>query len=256
VTASRIAERLAKSAEQYGPVAAVRSAVHAREHLGLGCGQLVEQRSRSRDRCVLGVCRNVAHTLRRSGERTEKAAQRLALEPALAVEQPPEPPWGTETVERLTFCLSGLSPREQRVVQLSFTEWRPSSEIAIPPVLSPEALLALQDRGEQMNENVMQPGERRRASFPDGPGLLIHRLQGSELARADRVNLELSTPAGASLVRFENVPFDGATGEVIVACQRHFGESFPANIVFEIERRVVDEVEVVARYTIEHTDWV
>jgi len=33
-------------------------------------------------------------------------------------------------VERLTFCLSGLSPREQRVVQLSFTEWRQSSEIA------------------------------------------------------------------------------------------------------------------------------
>jgi hypothetical protein len=58
------------------------------------------------------------------------------------------------------------------------------------------------------------------ASFPDGPGLLIHRLQGSELARADSVNLELSTPAGASLVRFEDVPFDGDTGEVIVACQR------------------------------------
>ena len=82
------------------------------------------------DRYVLGVCRNVAHTLRRSGERTAKAAERLALEPAPAVEQPPEPPWGTETVERLTFCLSGLSPREQRVVQLSFTEWRQSSEIA------------------------------------------------------------------------------------------------------------------------------
>jgi len=82
------------------------------------------------DRYVLGVCRNVAHTLRRSGERTAKAAERLALEPAPDVEQPPEPPWGTETVERLTFCLSGLSPREQRVVQLSFTEWRPSSEIA------------------------------------------------------------------------------------------------------------------------------
>jgi hypothetical protein len=40
--------------------------------LGLGCGQLVEQRSRSRDRCVLGVCRNVAHThfdARASGRR-------------------------------------------------------------------------------------------------------------------------------------------------------------------------------------------
>jgi len=129
-------------------------------------------------------------------------------------------------------------------------------EIVIPPVLSTKALLALQDRGEPMNENVMQPGERRRARFPEGGRLLIHRLQGSELASADSVNLELSSPEGASLVRFEDVPFDRATGEVIVACQRHFGESFPANIVFEIERRVVDEVEVVARYTVEHTDWV
>ena len=82
------------------------------------------------DRYVLGVCRNVAHTLRRSGERTARAAERLALEPAPPVEQPLEPPWGAESVERLTFCLSGLSPREQRVVQLSFTEWRSSSEIA------------------------------------------------------------------------------------------------------------------------------
>jgi hypothetical protein len=129
-------------------------------------------------------------------------------------------------------------------------------EIVIPPVLSTKALLALQDLGEPMNENVMQPGERRRARFPEGGRLLIHRLQGSELASADSVNLELSSPEGASLVRFEDVPFDRATGEVIVACQRHFGESFPANIVFEIERRVVDEVEVVARYTVEHTDWV
>ena len=33
------------------------------------------------DRYVLGVCRNVAHTLRRSGERTAKVVQRLASEP-------------------------------------------------------------------------------------------------------------------------------------------------------------------------------
>jgi RNA polymerase sigma-70 factor (ECF subfamily) len=82
------------------------------------------------DRYVLGVCRNVAHSLRRSGERARKAAQRLALEPAPAVEQSPEPPWGRESVEHLTLCLGGLSPREQRVVQLSFSEWKSSGEIA------------------------------------------------------------------------------------------------------------------------------
>ncbi len=82
------------------------------------------------DRYVLGVCRNVAHALRRSGERTAKAARRLALEPAPALEQPPEPPWGKQSLERLTFCLGGLSQREQRVVQLSFSEWQLSAEIA------------------------------------------------------------------------------------------------------------------------------
>jgi DNA-directed RNA polymerase specialized sigma24 family protein len=73
------------------------------------------------DRYVLGVCRNVAHALRRSGERTAKTARRLALEPAPSVEQPPEPPWGKQTVERLTTCMNGLSERERRVVHLSFS---------------------------------------------------------------------------------------------------------------------------------------
>ncbi|MBW2405087.1 MAG: sigma-70 family RNA polymerase sigma factor [Deltaproteobacteria bacterium] len=82
------------------------------------------------DRYVLGVCRNVAHALRRSGERTAKAARRLALEPAPSVEQPPEPPWGKQTVERLTTCMDGLSERERRVVHLSFAEWQRSAEIA------------------------------------------------------------------------------------------------------------------------------
>lgn len=124
--------------------------------------------------------------------------------------------------------------------------------MAIPPVITTKALRALQDQGELMNENVMHPGEHRRASFPDGGRLLIHRLRGLDLARADRVNIALSTPSGAPLVRFEDVPFDRDTGEVIIACQRHFGESFPTDIVFEIERCVVDQVEVVATYGVDH----
>jgi RNA polymerase sigma-70 factor (ECF subfamily) len=82
------------------------------------------------DRYVLGVCRNVAHTLRRSGERTAKVVQRLASEPEPASEQAPEPPWGTASVEHLTFCIGGLSQREQQGVNLSFSEWRSSAEIA------------------------------------------------------------------------------------------------------------------------------
>ncbi|MBW2380855.1 MAG: hypothetical protein JRG70_15110 [Deltaproteobacteria bacterium] len=128
-----------------------------------------------------------------------------------------------------------------------------SAAIAIPPVITAETLRVLEDRGELMNKNVMKPGEHRRAEFPDGGTLLIHRLQGLDLERVDRVDLALSTPEGAPLVRFEDVPFDRDTGEVLVACQRHFGESFPENIVFEIERPGGDQVEVLAKYLIDHT---
>lgn len=82
------------------------------------------------DRYVLGVCRNVAHGLRRSFGRTRKVAERLALEPTPESVQPAEPPWDAQVVERLTLCLSELSPREQRVVQLSFSEWKSSVDIA------------------------------------------------------------------------------------------------------------------------------
>jgi hypothetical protein len=126
------------------------------------------------------------------------------------------------------------------------------ASLAIPPVISADALRALQARGEPMNENPMQPGDHRKASFPDGGSLLMHRLQGLALAQADRVNVALRTPAGAPLARFDDVPFDRGTGELIIACQRHFGESFPEQIVFDVERCVGNEVELLATYSIDH----
>lgn len=130
-----------------------------------------------------------------------------------------------------------------------------SAEVAIPPVITTEGLRALERRGELMADNPMQPGEHRQAVFPDGGRLLIHRLGGLDLQQADQVNLALSTPTGTPLVRFENVPFDRDTGEVIVACQRHFGESFPRHIVFGVERSVLDQVELLATYGVDHLSW-
>lgn len=127
--------------------------------------------------------------------------------------------------------------------------------VAIPPVITNAALRALEGRGEMVSENPMQPGEHRQAAFPEGGRLLIHRLGGLDLTRVDRVNLALSSPDGAPLTRFKDVPFERNTGEVIVACQRHFGESFPRHIVFEVERCVVGEGEVIATYSVDHVDW-
>ena len=130
-----------------------------------------------------------------------------------------------------------------------------SAGAAIPPVIAPDMLRSLQRHGEPMTENVMRPGESRGARFPEGGRLLLHRLQGLDLGSADRVDVALRTPSGTPLMRFEDVPFNRDAGEVIVACQRHVGESFPANIVFEIERRTDDRVEVLAEYTVDHLDW-
>ncbi len=112
------------------------------------------------DRYVLGVCRNVAHALRRSGGRTAHVARRLALEPAPPVEQPPEPPWGKRSVERLTLCLGGLSQREQRVVHLSFAEWQPSAEIAEQLGVAPGNVRVIRHRAlRKLRECMDRAGE-------------------------------------------------------------------------------------------------
>jgi len=111
------------------------------------------------DRYMFGVCRNVAHALRRAGERTTKAAQRLALEPAPALQQPPEPPWGTQSVEHLTVCLAGLSQREQRVVQLSFAQWLSSPEIAEQLGVAPGNIRVIRHRAlRKLRQCMDQPG--------------------------------------------------------------------------------------------------
>ncbi len=153
-----------------------------------------------------------------------------------------------ERLEQLLFECLDCAARAERWGSVAG-----SAGLAIPPVISTDVLGALHDRGELMTENAMQPGEHRQAEFPEGGRLLIHRLQGLELTHADRVDLILSTTEGSPLGRFEDAPFDRAAGEVLVACQRHFGESFPEKIVFEIERRVGDQVEVVAAYVVDHT---
>ena len=112
------------------------------------------------DRYVLGVCRNVAPTLPRTGQRSAKAARRVALEPAPPGEQAPEPPWGKQAVQSLTLCLGGLSQREQRVVHLSFSEWQPSAQIAEQLGVAPGNVRVIRHRAlRKLRECMDQAGE-------------------------------------------------------------------------------------------------
>jgi hypothetical protein len=57
---------------------------------------------------------------------------------------------------------------------------------------------------------------------------------------------------GRAISRFDDVPFDPARGEVLVACQKHFAELFPHDAVFRLEVVRGDRREESSRYTVLH----
>ncbi len=121
----------------------------------------------------------------------------------------------------------------------------------VPPVIDHAALAALHARGHQIRDNVIQPNDRHVAVFGAGTEFLIHRL---------RIDLSLSTTVGvtvtveetgAVLLHEPSVAFDRDTGEVLIACQRHF-QAFPPNIVIEVCARDPAGGELIGRFAIPH----
>ncbi|HSF20033.1 MAG TPA: zf-HC2 domain-containing protein [Vicinamibacteria bacterium] len=125
---------------------------------------------------------------------------------------------------------------------------------AVPPILSPERYEALSREGKVFAVNPMSPGDVAEARFPPEGKLLVHRLGGSDLSRAHRVDVAIFDSAGADLARFEEVPFDPARGEVLIACQRHFAALYPNDIVFHVEAILGDDRQDAKRYTVLHRD--
>ena len=56
---------------------------------------------------------------------------------------------------------------------------------------------------------------------------------------------------GDVLVDEQNAPFDRDSGELLIACQRHFA-AFPPNVVAEVWTYAASGAESVARYPIPH----
>jgi hypothetical protein len=98
----------------------------------------------------------------------------------------------------------------------------------------------------------MSPGQVVEVRYPPGDRVLVHRLGGSDLSRARRVDVALLDLEGRPLVRYDDVPFDAARGEVLVACQRHFDGVYPRDIVFSVELAEGERREQVNRYTVLH----
>jgi RNA polymerase sigma-70 factor (ECF subfamily) len=110
----------------------------------------------------------------------------------------------------------------------------------------------LEREGRIAGVNPMSPGQVVEVRFPPAEKLLVHRLGGSDLRRARRLDVALVDLEGGALLRFDDVPFDAGRGEVLIACQRHFADLFPHDIVFRLEVVIGDRREEASRYTVLH----
>jgi hypothetical protein len=123
---------------------------------------------------------------------------------------------------------------------------------AIPPILTRSRFEALDSAGVVSQVNRMRPGDVAHVFFPPTGKALVFRLEGADLAQAQRLDVGVRTPSGEAVGRFDDVPFDASRGEVFVACQRHFAESYPRDLVFSLEVVSGDERRRVAEYTVLH----
>lgn len=123
----------------------------------------------------------------------------------------------------------------------------------IPPILSHAARDRLVAGGMRVLHTPVEPDVKARARFAPGLDLLVHALHG-DLARAERVDLELLNEAGVSLLTFEHVPFDRERGEVLIACQRHYESLFPGDLSFRVLAVEAGERRRVGDYFVAH-EW-
>lgn len=123
---------------------------------------------------------------------------------------------------------------------------------ALPPVVSRARIDRLRSLGTRIRENTFSPGERREVLFARDTDLLIHRLAGLDLTRADRVDFRLTDEStGALITAVEGVPFEPAEGTVFVACQRHYA-TLPADTVLSLAVHRPGASVTTVTYTILH----
>jgi hypothetical protein len=82
--------------------------------------------------------------------------------------------------------------------------------------------------------------------------LLVFALRG-DLSQADRLDVEIASPTGEPKYLLENVPFDRQRGEVLIACQRHFEDMFPAgDPIFTVRAIEAGKQRSVGEYVVTH----
>lgn len=154
---------------------------------------------------------------------------------------------GEEDLEAHLFSCNACALEAEKLFGLAAALHR-----AVPPVLEIERFEELGREGRIAEVKPVSPGGTVEVRFPPEEKLLVLRLRGSDLSRASRVDVDLLDVDGGVVTRFDDVPFDAAGGEVLIACQRHFADLFPHDVTFRVERVVGDRRQEANRYTVLH----
>jgi hypothetical protein len=124
----------------------------------------------------------------------------------------------------------------------------------VPPVISHAHRDRLVARGARIRVTPVDAGIDARARFGDDVDLLVHALR-ADLARAERVDVEIVSAGFREPILCEAVPFDAEAGEVLICCQRHFQHLSPTDPTFRVvafeggERRRVGDYLVIHEWS-------
>lgn len=101
-------------------------------------------------------------------------------------------------------------------------------------------------------EPSVDPATRKSVRFTPDVDLLVFALRG-DLSSVDRIDVAIASPTGTPRYVLEDVPFDRKSGEVLIACQRHFEGMFPAgDPVFSVEAVETGARRHVGDYVVTH----
>jgi hypothetical protein len=103
----------------------------------------------------------------------------------------------------------------------------------VPPVISHAHRARLAAAGVVIRETQVEPDIVADARFSPEIDLLVHVLR-AQLGGVERVDLEVVGADGQTIWELEHVPFDEHAGEVLIACQRHYGAELTGDPEFRL----------------------
>jgi hypothetical protein len=156
-------------------------------------------------------------------------------------------PSASDALEEHLFACDACTASSARIAAI--TEKLRS---AVPPIVSGERLAALRARGLGIEDNIVPPETTSHVVF-ERQDMIIHHLSGLSLANAARVGVSVRVEeTGELLFEQPDAPFEAATGEVQIACQRHF-VAYPPNVVFVVTTHDGAGATRTDRFTVRHT---